>query len=272
VDPKQLHIVKTTSKSLLKDSFAKAGKINTTKLEMHEEEVLRNAVDRKVALEAFVKLVTVRNLPYNCSQWLELHAFITAINYTAEDLINLSHGSVQKLCANSYSIHKDILRKKLQSSSSKLHLSADVWSAPNHKAFLRTCVQFVEEDIKETRQALLALSELPGLDGPGSHSGAEQWKALQPVLEDYGIWHKVGYFTVDNYSSNDVLCRLLSGFLGEKGIAWLAKHQRIRCHGHVINLAVQAFLFMDSKEAVEAACQKIEELDEAAYNADIIEG
>jgi hypothetical protein len=51
----------------------------------------------------------------------------------------------------------------------------------------------------------------------------------------------------------------------------LAKHQRIRCHGHVINLAVQAFLFMDSKEAVEAACQKIEELDEAAYNADMIE-
>jgi hypothetical protein len=67
VDPKQLHIVKTTCSSLLKDSFAKAGKINTTKLEMREEEVLRNAVNQKVALEAFVKLVTVRNLPYNCS-------------------------------------------------------------------------------------------------------------------------------------------------------------------------------------------------------------
>jgi hypothetical protein len=92
------------------------------------------------------------------------------------------------------------------------------------------------------------------------------------VLEDYGIWHKVGYFTADNHSSNDVLCRSLSKFLREKGIAWLAKHQRIRCYGHVINLAVQAFLFMDSKEAVEAACQKIEELDEAAYNADMIEG
>ena len=50
------------------DSFANAGKINTTKLEMHEEEVLRNAVDRKVALEAFIKLVTICNLPYNCSQ------------------------------------------------------------------------------------------------------------------------------------------------------------------------------------------------------------
>jgi hypothetical protein len=151
VDPEQPHIVKKTCDSLLRDSFAKAGKINTLKLQVREEEVLRKAVDSKVALEAFVKLVTVRNLPYNCSQWLELHAFVMAINYTAQDLINLSHGSIQKLCSNSYFIHKDILRKKLQSSSSKLHLSADVWSAPNHKAFFGVCVQFVDEDIKETR-------------------------------------------------------------------------------------------------------------------------
>jgi hypothetical protein len=32
----------------------------------------------------------------------------------------------------------------------------------------------VDNDKKETRQALLALSELPGLDGLGSHGGAEQ--------------------------------------------------------------------------------------------------
>jgi hypothetical protein len=61
---------------------------------MHKEEVLRNAVNRKVALKAFVKFVTVCNLLYNCSQWPELYAFIIAINYTAEDLINLSHGLV----------------------------------------------------------------------------------------------------------------------------------------------------------------------------------
>ena len=68
MDPKQPHIVKKTCDSLLKDSFAKASKINTLKLQVHKEEVLRKAVDLKVALEAFVKLVTVCNLPYNCSQ------------------------------------------------------------------------------------------------------------------------------------------------------------------------------------------------------------
>jgi hypothetical protein len=88
--------------------------------------VLRDALNPKAAIEALVQLVTVRNLPYNCSQWPELHALLIAVNYTAEDLIKLSHGSLQKLVSNSFFIHKDILRKKLQSSSSNLHLSANI--------------------------------------------------------------------------------------------------------------------------------------------------
>jgi hypothetical protein len=47
---------------------------------------------------------------------------------------------------------------------------------------------------------------------------------------------------------------------------------RARASAYVINLAVQAFLFMDSKEAVEAACLQIEELDTAVYDIDMIEG
>ncbi|EKG09477.1 transposase-like protein, partial [Macrophomina phaseolina MS6] len=179
--------LKKQRKSLIMDAFAKAGEIDAVRQSVKEQETLRAVINQKAALEALVQLVAVRNLPYNCSSWPELHAFISAINYTAEDLISLSHGSIQKLVSNSFCVHKDILRKKLQSSPSKIHLSADVWSAPNHKAFLGTCVKFVDLDSKETLQALLALSELPGLDGPGSHGGAEQWKLLHHVLEDYNI-------------------------------------------------------------------------------------
>src|SRR6266436_2471023 len=212
VDTSSAHPIKKAHVSLLREAFAKAGHNDTIKLNANEHQILENALDKVAVIEALVQLVTVRNLPYNCSQWPELHALLMAVNYTAENVISLSHGAVQKLVSNSYFIHKGILRKKLQSSLSKLHLSANVWTVPNHKAFLGTCVQFVEKGGKETRQALLALSELPGLDGPGSHSGAEQWKLLQSVLEDYDIWQKVGYVTGDNHGSNDVLCRELSEF------------------------------------------------------------
>lgn len=80
---------------------------------MREEQVLRDALNPKAAIEALVQLVTVRNLPYNCSQWPELHALLLVVNHTAGDIISLSHGSVQKLISNSYFIHKDILRQKL---------------------------------------------------------------------------------------------------------------------------------------------------------------
>ncbi|KAK2685302.1 hypothetical protein QWA68_015945 [Fusarium oxysporum] len=143
--------------SLIKEAFNKAGEIEVAKLQEREEQVLRNVLNPKAAMEALVQLVTVRNLPYNCNTWPELHALLMAANYTAEDLINTSHGHVQKLCSNSYAIHKDILRKKLQSSPAKLHLSADVWSAPNHKAFLGICVQFMQEDTKNPCQALSEL-------------------------------------------------------------------------------------------------------------------
>jgi hypothetical protein len=129
----------------------------------------------------------------------------------------------------------------------------------------------VDNDKKETRQALLVLSELPGLDGPVSHGGAEQWKLLELVLKDYNIWDKIGYFTSDNHGSNDILCAALGNSLEDKEITWQPKYRRIRCHGHVINLIVQIFLFMDSKAAVKAGCKQIEELDEASYDMDMIQ-
>lgn len=264
----QDHPIKKQRNSLIQDAFAKAGETISTRHLLKQEETLRAAVNRKAALEALIQLVTVRNLSYNCSSWPELHALVSAVNYTASDLISLSHGSIQKLVSNSYCVHKDILRRKLQSSPSKIHLSADVWSAPDHKAFLGICVKFIDPDSKEALQALLALSELPGLDGPGGHGGAEQWRLVQPVLEDYNIWSKIGFYTGDNHGSNDKLCRFLGEHLQAKGISWEPTKQRIRCHGHVINLAVQAFLFMDSKEAARAALEQIECDDETAFGTD----
>ncbi|PCD42766.1 hypothetical protein AU210_005291 [Fusarium oxysporum f. sp. radicis-cucumerinum] len=189
------HPIKKRRDRLIQDAFAKAGEVHAAKQLAKREETLRHAINHKAALEALIQLVTVRNLSYNCSSWPELHALISAVNPAADDLISLSHGSIQKLVSNSFCVHKDMLRRKLQSTPWKLHLSADVWSAPNHKAFLGICVKFVDPDAKEALQALLALSELPGLDGPGSHGGAEQWKLLQHVLEDYNIWNKVGFYT-----------------------------------------------------------------------------
>ncbi|KAF4334382.1 ribonuclease H [Fusarium beomiforme] len=140
-----------------------------------------------------------------------------------------------------------MLRTKLQSTPWKRDLSADIG------------------DAKEALQAGLALSDLSGLGGPGSHGGAQQWKLLQHLLKDYNTWNKVGFYTDDSHMSNDKLCRLLCNYLQEKGIYWEAKTHRIQCHGHIANLAVQAFLFIDSEEAARAALEDIGDGDESAF-------
>ncbi|KAM3562094.1 hypothetical protein MY1884_002000 [Beauveria asiatica] len=91
------HPIKRQRDNLIQDAFAKAGEVNASKQSARQEAALRAAVNRKAALEALIQLVTVRNLSCNCSSWPELHALICAVNYTAQDLISLSHGSIQKL-------------------------------------------------------------------------------------------------------------------------------------------------------------------------------
>jgi len=43
----------------------------------------------------------------------------------------------------------------------------------------------------------------------------------------------------DNATTNDTLARTMEEFFtSEFRISWLAKHQRLRCLGHVLNLIV----------------------------------
>jgi hypothetical protein len=67
---------------------------------------------------------------------------------------------------------------------------------------------------------------------------------LLPVLKDYSIVRQLGAIVGDNASTNDTLCQQVEAYMvEEEGIKWDAEHWRIRCSGHIINLAVQAILF-----------------------------
>lgn len=97
---------------------------------------------------------------------------------------------------------------------------------------------FIEQQDENHMKALIALKEVAG------HSGEDQFAILLPVLKDYGIVRQLGAVVGDNASTNDTLCREIEAYMDIKeDIKWDAEHWRIRCSGHIINLAVQAFLF-----------------------------
>lgn len=74
------------------------------------------------------------------------------------------------------------------------------------------------------------------------------------ALDTFSIEHRLGAITSDNASAMTTMTEQLESMLRlRKGVEWSATTNRLRCLGHVLNLAVQAFLFARDNEAVEYA-------------------
>jgi hypothetical protein len=121
--------------------------------------------DKAIIDEALVSLVVVRSLPFNIAQWPEFHAYSMALNPEATSILAKTHTQLPKLISESWSRAQDVVRRKLQSSLSKIHLSLDVWTSPNRHLLLGICAHFVDFNEEKFQKALLALRTI------SNHSG-----------------------------------------------------------------------------------------------------
>jgi hypothetical protein len=154
----------------------------------------------------------VRNLPYDAITWPELQALLLTVNYTCEEALIDSSNTVPKVIKKAYVLNKEILKQKLQSSLTLIHLSLNAWTSPYQKTFIAICSHFVD-DTGVLRKALLTLPFLPS-----KHGGDKQVEVLWQVLKDYQILNKVRYYIGDNHGSNNKLLQGLSKRLQEAKI------------------------------------------------------
>ena len=220
-----------------------------------QQEVLEDELDRDVILEALTALIISESLPFRLVESPEFQVFCQTLNRQSKQHIITAHSSIPGLIDKSWLEKKDIIRRKVQSASSSIHLSLDIWTSPNSHLILGVCAHFVDKEDKLCKALL-------GLPIVGDHSGEEQFAILLPLLHDYGILKKLGAIIGDNASTNDVLCRLIDEHFREQGEVWNASLRRIRCLGHIINLAVNAFLFTNV-ELVEDSEEKEKEISPA---------
>ena len=207
----------------------------------HTADILRSVINEEVVNRALVTLVASRSLPFRIVEWPEFHTFCMTLN--PESKITISRAPVAVSLSDMYYSQMDIVRRRVQSAISDIHLAVDIWTSPNGYLFLAVCCYFVTKEGNRLK-CLLALREV------GGHSGEEQWTVLLQVLDEYGIIQKIGTITGDNSSTNDTLCRAASEYLNEHlGIMWNPEEQRIRCQGHTINLVAKAFLFNKAQQS-----------------------
>ena len=140
-----------------------------------------------------------------------------------------------------YRQEKEVLKAKLASSKFAKHVSFDTWTSPNSYTLLAVVVHFIDTQFS-LQAKLLSMVQLWG-----SHSSDAQATEIFNVIYDFEIEQNIGYFQCDNTSSNDTCATALLTYI-EPGLATAPrnlvekKHRRIRYVGHIVNLAVKAFL------------------------------
>jgi hypothetical protein len=139
---------------------------------------------------------------------------------------------------------------------SKIHLSFDLWNAENSLAIIGVVAHYLSKDL-ESRTRLIAMRSI---EGP--HTGANQAQVIAEVIEDYEIRDQLGYFVTDNAGNNDTAIDSLCDSLGLE-----AESRRLRCLGHIINLAVKAFLYGKNAESfkVEMSDLDLKKLEQKHY-------
>ena len=91
----------------------------------------------------------------------------------------------------------------------------------------------------------------------GAHSGENIAEAVLQVINEYGIAAKIGYLQADNAGNNDTCTRAIFRAISPE-IDPI--HRRLRCYGHVINLAAKAFLFGDDPDAFEVEIDNLKKM------------
>jgi len=200
--------------------------------------IFQRYLNRPVINEALISLIVLHDLPFRLVQWPEFHTLCRVLNPESGPFLTTAHSYIRVKLEESWINAKDLLRRKLQSAISSIHLSLDIWTSPQGYLLLGVVAHFVELQDENYVKALLALRVVAG------HSGEDQFAILLPILQDYGIIQQLGAIVGDNASTNDTLCRAIEAYyLKNEGLCWDASQWQVRCLGHIINLSVQAFLF-----------------------------
>jgi hypothetical protein len=153
--------------------------------------------------------------------------------------------TVRRWLDEEFELAKGQVEQWLSDAASRIHISFDIWTAPNGYAMLGVYGHFVSGYSADVVQALLALRRLEA-----GHSGEEIALVLISIIKEWRLEDRLGVFVADNAEANDVAVRHIVADLLP---AIEPQSRRSRCLGHIVNLAAKAFLFGTDVEAFEMA-------------------
>ena len=202
------------------------------------KEAAKAGLDPGVLEQLLVRLITIRSLPYSCLEWAEFRALLRYIHSNVDDLIPYSHHTARDWVVTNYEFEKINIKSQLATALSNIHFTVDAWTSGNNMAILAVVSYYTNED------GFLVYSPLSMKEMTADHSGANMAVIVRDVLDEFEISpENLGYFMMDNAGNNNHLMKHLSQSIFDcHGFNYDPITRRLRCNGHVLNLAAQAIL------------------------------
>lgn len=126
------------------------------------------------------------------------------------------HGTVRNWINSAFDSHLGIVTDLLQSATSQIHISFDLWTSRSLIALAGINCHFLDKNMNY-RTFLLSLPHQQG-----RHTGANIAETVAETIYHFGLQEKVGFFVTDNASNNDTCIAALA-----REFNFNSKHRRL---------------------------------------------
>jgi hAT family C-terminal dimerisation region len=218
---------------------------------------MRSPFNATLFKSLLIQWVICMNQPFIQAVSKYFRRILQYLSPQAAKTLPTSPNTIRSWILSTYNESKETVRKSLNESPSAIHFSFDLWTSPNSYAILGVIGHWVDVH-GILRTALLGMRRLDG-----AHSGENICEAFWEVVLDYGLTKRIGYFMLDNATSNDTALTILRKKLRDMSIPkfFSVSHRRLRCFGHIVNLVVKALLYGKDAEAFEIEDEIMERLE-----------
>jgi hypothetical protein len=146
--------------------------------------------------------------------------FLCFLNSAVEQVLPKSSTTIRTWIEAMYDAQRAQVALLLHRSPHLINFSFDAWSSPNNLPLLGVVVHWID-GAGQKRNALIGLHTIEG-EHSGENMASEVWK----IIEELEITHKVGYFVLDNATTNCTALRCLQIELQTAGLSFFRAGER----------------------------------------------
>ena len=179
--------------------------------------------------QQLLRTIVSLNLPFRAVDNVELRKLLHMVNIK---LPIPRHTKLRHLLSDRYQDVEAQLHRQLQTDS-RVSLALDVWSSPNHLAFMAITAYSISKKW-EHQETLIGFEHLSG-----AHTGENMALVVKEVLKRFGLQTRLLAITSDAASNNKTLKKAIARTVRkETRDDWNYRVGDINCLAHIIQLVV----------------------------------